>query len=132
MMTEFKAWHKELKKMFLVESLKYLTYSRNEIQLTLVENSFDSEGERPVQVEIECNIKDVVLLSYIGIKDLHGEKIFVGDIIKQANWIGIVKFNLGVFYYELSKPVNPMLYIKGATYWDTKIGNIYENPELLK
>ena len=72
------------------------------------------------------------LVQYIGVKDINGKEIYEGDIIKSANGNGIVIFKYGSFYYDLIKPIDPMLMINGAIYWDKVIGNIFENPDLLK
>jgi hypothetical protein len=88
----------------------------------------DSASMSPFNTKYE----DAPLMQFIGIKDPSGKEIYEGDIIKSANGIGIVKIENGHSYYELLKEVDPMLRNNGASYWENVIGNIYENPDLLK
>jgi uncharacterized phage protein (TIGR01671 family) len=88
--------------------------------------------------------EDYQLMEYTGLKDKNGKEIYEGDIIKcgcdftdEYDWIGIVKFDLGSFYVADRKGKGRAIY-----YWSTEtfgdinvrevIGNIYENPELVK
>lgn len=70
-------------------------------------------------------------MQYTGLKDKHGTEIFEGDIIQSVHACGyptewksntVVKFENGAFY--------PFRYPPQEVY--EVIGNIYENPELLK
>jgi uncharacterized phage protein (TIGR01671 family) len=84
------------------------------------------------------------LMQYTGLKDKKGKVIYEGDIVKcgcdftdEYEWTGIVKFDLGAFYVADRKGKGRAIY-----YWSTEtfgdihvrevIGNIYENPELVK
>ncbi len=87
-----------------------------------------------------------VLEQYAGMKDLEGNKIFEGDIVKKldlihsngAPWLGVVEFNGGRFGlvelgdwirgYHLDDFLASEEPIKGER---LVIGNIHENPEVL-
>jgi hypothetical protein len=56
---KIKAYHKELKKWFWVESMENITYG--EFDVTLVSKLFNSNGERCNSETIECCSKDVDL-----------------------------------------------------------------------
>lgn len=70
---------------------------------------------------------------FIGLKDRHDNDIYEGDIIKLDHWepkIYQVGFNRGgfCFYNEGDNFYNDAKYLENGII----IGNIFENPELLK
>lgn len=72
---------------------------------------------------------------YTGLKDKNGKEIYEGDIIKTdfsyATWIGFVHFNKGNF--ELVDSDKNGQYLTLSVLSDIEIiGNIHDNPELLK
>jgi len=74
------------------------------------------------------SLEDVVLMQFTGLFDKNGKQIFEGDIIKnEYNEMSDVRFDNGRFYYN-----------KGINWGEIDsesvevIGNIWENPELVK
>jgi uncharacterized phage protein (TIGR01671 family) len=77
--------------------------------------------------------KEVVLMQFTGLKDKNGKEIYEGDIVSPLHWkphIYQVGFDRGSFcFFKGDDPI-----ATDAKYFEDceVIGNIYENPELVK
>lgn len=145
---KFRAWHKKNKAIipwkFILELLRgrriYLPASANTPQ------PFISDPDTKVY-SIASNIftdEDFILMQYTGLKDKNGKEIYDGDIVKGPKYlcdnmsegvsVGLVKES----EIELSCGAGYTLgwYIEGDNQLNFPscevIGNIHENPELLK
>lgn len=119
---KFRAWDKENKQM-----------------ITYFDISSKGTVKKPTGIGlINTNkILDVILMQYTGLKDKNGNEIYEGDIIDlriddqagNKHSIGYVEFDNKLLRYLIS-------FIDGcawASFNNVKIiGNIYENPELVK
>lgn len=125
---KFRAWDKELK--------EWTNYSISNIDGTPIdfynkETGFwesDRGGER------------FVLSQYTGLKDNEDREIYEGDIVKAisfARWIGVVKYsdeNQAFIFDDLDKKYRGKSTVFMNQFDDgfEILGNIYENPKLLK
>lgn len=125
MTPKFRAWHKKEKKMIILGEC--------------IELRLDDSGWMIIddyKQEVVCNEEDGILLQSTGLKDKNGKEIFEGDILKVTrgkNNPYIVEWSQEVCMFCLasgkSAPMN--LLDKYQDLYEI-IGNIYENPELLK
>ena len=126
---KFRAWDKENKEMLEVQELDYEdSYDgKPMIRTTMYNDYFDEE--------------DMILMQYTGLKDRNGVEIYEGDIIAcmtndgKELYKSIVKY--GKFNCSCCNGVYGW-YFDGGDIRDCEydlcevIGNIYENPDLLK
>ena len=81
--------------------------------------------------------EDVELIQYTGLKDKkgYGDELWEGDIVKAGNldMVMVITYHKSGFYLAfpdggISAPLWPFI----VSEYIERIGNIYENPELLK
>ena len=100
-------------------------------------------GNTEIRDKAECCFVEVIpetVGQYTGLTDKNGKKIFEDDIVKVTDdngemnvcscGIGYVLFYDGVWY--IADEVNDGLYDVSKIYYIEVIGNIHDNPELLK
>lgn len=122
---KFRAWDKQEN---LLYDWKYLInciqYGGNKINGTDIDDCI-------------FNDTDLILMQFTGLKDKNGKDIYDGDIVKQlpgfgCEWedrIGVVKYSGASFWFDLGGQA----FILDDHDCDFEvIGNIYENPELMK
>lgn len=110
---KFRAWDKKNKKMLI---------------------DFISIFNDTCEFDAHCDEEDLELMQYTGLKDKNGKgkEIYEGDLVKSDEWVfEVVWDEAGAWKYELrsnnwSPKMGVVLTIAEV------IGNIYENPELLK
>lgn len=82
----------------------------------------------------EYNFDEVILMQYTGMRDKHGQKIYRKDILKikddygEMEFTGMVDFENGSFMVR-SDSITGYRWID---YEKEKLGNIFENMELLR
>lgn len=71
-------------------------------------------------------------LEWTGLQDKNGKEIYEWDILSSRGYRLVVKFDKGIFYAETYGGYRLSLE-EILCWWEASyIGNIYENPELLK
>jgi len=77
-----------------------------------------------------------VLMQYTGLKDKNGVEIYEKDVCKvfveNSELLATVSFNEGCFVFETEKYMLTFDELNHRTTKTEVIGNIYENPDLLK
>jgi len=119
---KFKAWDKKAKVMVTVlgidfENEEILCYADDHKQNIHTEN-------------YKLSFKDCGLIEFTGLKDKNGKEIYEGDkfkITEKPNETNVVEYYLG--HYSLTPHG---LHLEDWNERGEVIGNIYENPELLK
>ena len=132
--TKFRAWNKLNNKLETVVKIFY-------------PEEGDNIGDVTKEVSEFCVVKEYYLLKgeyelmqYTGLHDKNGKEIWEGDIVKQMFGTGVVEWGR-IGFYVVSRTKGEIYpppleeYSKNPLYEHMHpevIGNIYENPELIK
>lgn len=115
---KFRAWDSDSKKMWIPDFI----YKNGEPGLK-------GPGKK------QSTLYDCPLMQFTGLRDKNGNEIYEGDIVKnERNETGQIVFNNGAFVSQYLPPHNwdAMEPCDGLLDRQVVIGNIYENPELVK
>ncbi len=124
---KFRAWNKNKNKMYQVRGINF---DNEDLWLKINETQI-----------MGANLFEVELMQYTGLKDKNGKEIYKGDILQFYNDVDyIIKpgyakvvFKDGAFCCKHFKYGTEYLANMDMSDMDiTVVGNIYENPELLK
>jgi hypothetical protein len=127
MIPKYRAWHNELGRMMLVNTIFFFANELEELEL----NDSIMNDNIPVYPD------EIKLMQSTGLHDKNGKEVFVGDIIKCTRGcpheVYLEKEYGGKYIGGM-----PAVYLKGIregyawTGAEEIIGNIYEKPELLE
>ena len=128
MIPKFRAWHKELGRMMLIE-IMYFFFFDNELE--------ELELNDPVMNDhISVYPNEIELMQSTGLVDKEGTEVFEGDILKSNKYITRVFYEKGAYCVKFRQTPNTTVTMNVISFiekYKTKIvGNIYENPELLE
>ena len=126
---KFRAWDKENKEMLDVQELDY-------------EDSYDGQPMiRTTKYSDYFDTEEMLLMQYTGLKDKNGKEIYEGDIVKFRFKEDREEFPdlIGYIEYQSTFAAFRIMSNQGSFKIDIteikfieKIGNIYNNPELLE
>lgn len=129
MIPKFRAWIKEEKEMIDVDEIHW---DRGKFE-------FIGDG-----ITFQRLANEVELMQSTGLKDKNGKEIFEGDIVTDGYKTGDIKNHLTLGFYMVDDDGVERWFSDGLTIEDFEedvksatqileiVGNIYENPELLK
>lgn len=126
---KFRAWDKNKNKMYQVRGINF---DNEDLWLKINETQI-----------MGANLFEVELMQYTGLKDKNGKEIYKGDIVeckcgntgktilRQVEYIGVSFCTKNGSFYNQKTKQREYCYIPLKPYVKV-VGNIYENPELLK
>lgn len=126
---KYRAWDKKNKEMYTLITLQWLE--------TLYIGGIGEFSE------VMCEVDDTIaLMQYTGLKDKNGKEIYEGDVLQHKTTLGPngpeVNYHKEVVIWGEGEwlsgklALNANLFVEGQGDYTEIIGNIYENPELLK
>lgn len=131
---KFRVWHKKRKKMYDVLHFHARTWNNDGEWVTA--KGFNIITQQDIHVQIEP--KDCVIMQCTGLKDKYDKLIYEGDIVKGTcgvYWgLMVVEYleNRASFVYRRLDGKYYFLSMLGECNFEELLGNVYENPELLK
>ena len=123
---KFRAWDKTVKKMHEIKSLQWVIFDDKEIVTAYFKDD-------PKIEYMDFDTGNGMLLQFTGLKDRNGKEIYEGDICKWLDEIGQVFWSEENWCFCVGLPDTVWSWVHGRNNSKLEIiGNIYENPELLK
>ena len=120
---KFRAWHKDLKKMFKIG------------QITLEKGTWNFEPNDRDFIGMSIPFQpSFVLMQYTGLHDKNGKEIYEGDRVKikyRDEDIGKVIYEHNGFSIDVTNMNKNYGRVSFVNNFMEVIGNIYDNPELL-
>lgn len=131
---KFRAWDEEKHKMFQVDAVFIAgCYSHRFSEFEETEGTSIGPGDHG---EREIWESSNILMQYTGLTDKNGKEIYEGDVVKKLSAKGIrigeIRFHHGAFVVIYPNIKSWKLASERGQQAIEVIGNIYENPELLK
>ena len=136
---KFRAWNKIWKMMSLVDKIEFEDGKPVSVSTTIEASDFNHTDEWS---DYEVG-NEIIVQQYTGLKDKNGKEIYEGDIVRTEAKVHSnckVTFHQGVFglvggdsgHYPLRDFTNTCTSISDISILLEVIGNIFENPELIK
>ncbi len=132
---KFRAWDKEKKEMFSPRRLEQTPGGGIWVK---DKNLLLGDGKGCEIAYTDWKNADVELMQFTGLKDKNNKEIYEGDIIKPYSEkgmnnkvVGVVIFEKAGFIIKLNERERVSLLVNNQETFEI-IGNIHENPELLK
>jgi len=119
---KFRAWDRKHPQMFPVDKLEWHMGDNSRLEWIVGHDDWDNDGGWTVRGGPDngfANGPRYILMQFTGLKDKNGKEIYEGDILKHNQGNYAIEFIAGAFSYDENNELEV-------------IGNIYENPDLLK
>ncbi len=130
---KFRVWVEKVKRMHPVVVMEFIEKEGLSIVVWKIERI--SQQEEPFGFgNTSITLKDTILMRYTGLSDKNGREIYEGDVVKVKEFndeLGEVWFSpTGMWLWGDKEKEVGECFMKNETY--EVVGNIYENPGLLK
>ena len=138
MIPKFRVWDKDHKYMEYTDKNLVVCFSDEGVEVT----------DHTTFSHSCTSMQNFELMQSTGLKDITGDEIYEGDIVKvlvqdiepkimkDKIYVGVVAYNQGTFDIKISKDtylgIIPEMYMLDIDCVFRILGNIYENPELLE
>ena len=128
---KFRAWNENTKTMWWFDLMwGDFCYGMGYIGMLPINEKERMWGNKENRIAIDPH--DCNLMQHTGLKDKNEKEIYEGDICSDGKRVGEIYYNESGAAFLFKYKIGSVTFSVGFGSWFEVIGNIYENPELLK